>query len=67
MIDFTTIQVLPLKAALGKLKSLNDILLADKKQYKRIAIAAAALGVICLGLYIYNYKPQHEEDADTIE
>jgi hypothetical protein len=67
MIDFTTIQVLPLNAALGKLKSLNDILIADKKLYKRIAIASAALGVICLALFIYNYKPQQEDDADTIE
>ena len=67
MIDFTTVQVIPLNAVLGSLKNLNDKLLADKKLYKRIAIAAAALGVICLGLYIYNYKPQHEEDADTIE
>jgi hypothetical protein len=67
MIDFTTVQVIPLNAVLGNLKNLNDKLLADKKLYKRIAIAAAAFGVICLGLYIYNYKPQHEEDADTIE
>jgi hypothetical protein len=67
MIDFTTVQVIPLNAVLGNLKNLNDKLLADKKLYKRIAIASAALGVICLGLYIYNYKPQHEEDADTIE
>ena len=67
MIDFTTVQVLPLNAALGKLKSLNDSLLADNMRLKRIAIASVITGVVILAIYIHFNKPQHDEDVDTIE
>ncbi len=67
MIDFTTVQVLPLNATIGKLKSLNDNLLADNIRFKRIAIASLITGLVILAIYIHYNKPQHDEDVDTIE
>lgn len=67
MIDFTTVQVLPLNATIGRLKSLNDNLLAENIRFKRIAIAALITGVVILAIYIHYNKPQHDEDVDTIE
>lgn len=66
MIDFTTVQVLPISATIGAMKKINEELLADQLFYQRLAVAAVATGVLVLLVTIYNNQTQHERNANTI-